>query len=239
VPAHHFSFKFQQSEEVIVMASIRVVLVDDHPVVLAGVKALLQSASEFEVIGEAVSGEAALELISQARPDVAVIDISMPDLNGLELAERLAATCPEVKLLAQTVHEDQAYVQRLLQLGVRGYILKRSAAEGLVQAVRAIVTGGVYLDPAVAEKALAPSVHQVAGVDGAGKGEELSPREQDVLKLTAQGYTNKEIAARLEVGVKSVETYKARATAKLNLRTRAEIVRYAFSQNWTADLDRS
>jgi DNA-binding NarL/FixJ family response regulator len=223
---------------VIIMPPIRVVLVDDHPVVLAGVKALLQSSPEFEVIGEAVSGETALELIAQARPDVAVIDISMPDLNGLELAERLAAACPEVKLLAQTVHEDQAYVQRLLQLGVRGYILKRSAAEGLVQAVRAIVAGGIYLDPSIAEKALITSSPQATEEHDSAQGEELSPRERDVLKLTAQGYTNKEIAVRLAVGIKSVETYKARATAKLKLRSRAEIVRYAFSQNWT-DLDRS
>jgi DNA-binding NarL/FixJ family response regulator len=215
------------------MSPIRIVLVDDHPVVLAGVKALLQSSPEFEVIGEAVSGEAALELISQANPDIAVIDISMPDLNGLELAERLAATCPEVKLLAQTFHEDQAYVQRLLQLGVRGYILKRSAAEGLVQAVRAIAAGGIYLDPSIAEKALVTSSPQASRDGDPGKGEELSPRELDVLKLTAQGYTNKEIATRLAVGIKSVETYKARATAKLKLHSRAEIVRYASSQNWT------
>jgi len=215
------------------MSPIRIVLVDDHPVVLAGVKALLQSSPEFEVIGEAVSGEAALELISQANPDIAVIDISMPDLNGLELAERLAATCPEVKLLAQTFHEDQAYVQRLLQLGVRGYILKRSAAEGLVQAVRAIAAGGIYLDPSIAEKALVTSPPQASRDGDPGKGEELSPRELDVLKLTAQGYTNKEIATRLAVGIKSVETYKARATAKLKLHSRAEIVRYASSRNWT------
>jgi len=221
------------------MTPIRVILADDHPVVLAGVKALLKISPEFEVIGEALSGHAALELICRARPDVAVIDISMPDLNGLELAERLAATCPEVKLLALTFHEDRTYVQRLLHLGVRGYILKRSAAEDLAQAVRAIVAGGVYLDPSVAEKALANSSHQAAGAEGAVGGEELSPREEDVLKLTAQGYTNKEIAARLQVSVKSIETYKARATTKLNLRTRAEIVRYAFSQNWTDDLDRS
>lgn len=220
-----------------IMRPIHVVLADDHPVVLAGVKALLQSSPEFEVIGEAVSGQMALELICQCRPDVAVIDISMPDLSGLELAERLAQTCPEVKLLALTVHEDRAYVQRLLQLGVRGYLLKRSAAENLAQAIRAVMAGGVYLDPSVAEKALASNSHQPTGSDGASNGEELSPREQDVLKLTAQGYTNKEIAARLEVSVKSVETYKARATAKLKLRTRAEIVRYVLSQDWTADLD--
>lgn len=217
------------------MTHTRVALADDHPVVLAGIKALLQSAPEIELVGEATSGAAALKLITEAAPDVGVIDISMPDLNGVDLARRLGEACPRVKLLALTVHEDRAYVQQLLQAGARGYLLKRSAAEDLIRAIRAVAAGGVYLDPAVADKALPASNARGTGSAGAGT-LELSPREADVLRLTAQGFSNKEIAAQLDVSVKTVETYKARGAEKLGLGTRADIVRYGASQGWLDDL---
>lgn len=214
------------------MNRIRVALADDHPVVLAGIKALLQADPTITLVGEATTGSAALRTICALAPDVAVIDISMPDLNGLELAKRVAEECPAVKLLALTVHEDRAYVQPLLQAGARGYLLKRSAAEDLVRAIRAVAEGGVYLDPAVADKALADLTRR-SGVPGSGAdGEDLSPREAEVLRLTAQGFSNKEIAARLDVSVKTVETYKARGAEKLGLRTRADIVRFGASQGW-------
>lgn len=209
------------------MTPIRVALVDDHPVVLAGIAALLRAAPDVALVGEATSGEAALRMMVETVPDVAVIDVSLPDLNGLDLAKHLAERCPTVRLLALTVHEDRAYVQPLLQAGARGYLLKRSAAEDLLRAIRAIAAGGIYLDPAVADKALPGPAGAVLP-----DGEPLSQREQDVLRLTAQGFTNKEIAARLEVSVKTVETYKARGAEKLGLRTRAEIVRYGVQHGW-------
>jgi DNA-binding NarL/FixJ family response regulator len=215
---------------------IRVALADDHPIVLAGVKALLQAAPEIALVGEATTGPAALRLIQQTAPDVAVIDISLPELNGIELAKRLAETCPGVRLLALTVHEDRAYVQPLLQAGARGYLLKRSAAEDLVRAIRAVAAGGVYLDPSVADKAL-PAPPRRANGSKTAPDEELSQRESEVLRLTAQGFSNKEIAGRLDVSVKTVETYKARAAEKLGLRTRADIVRYGASHGWLEDLD--
>jgi DNA-binding NarL/FixJ family response regulator len=222
------------------MKQIRVALADDHPVVLAGVRALLQEAPEISLVGEATSGAAALQMICDKVPDVAVIDISMPDLNGIHLAERVATSCPEVKLLALTVHEDRAYVQPLLKAGARGYLLKRSAAEDLVRAIRAVAAGGVYLDPAVADRALSDVASGGrAGSALFGNQEALSQRETEVLMLTAQGYSNKEIAAQLSVSAKTVETYKARAAEKLALRTRADIVRYGASQGWLADLDRT
>ena len=217
---------------------IRVVLADDHPVVLAGIKALLQAAPEISLAGEATTGTAAFELICGLRPDVAVIDISMPDLNGIALAQRVAETCPEVKLLALTVHEDRAYIQPLLQAGARGYLLKRSAAEDLVRAIRAIAAGGVYLDPAVADRALSDVARgSKSGPLQTEMHETLSQRETEVLRLTAQGHSNKEIAARLAVSVKTVETYKSRAAEKLKLRTRADIVRFGASQGWLVDLE--
>ncbi len=221
------------------MNKIRVALADDHPVVLAGVRALLQEAPEIELVGEATNGAAALQLICDKLPDVAVIDISMPDLNGIDLAKRVASSCPEVKMLALTVHEDRAYVQPLLHAGARGYLLKRSAAEDLVRAIRAVAAGGIYLDPAVADRALSTGVRGTkAGSGQSASLEALSQRESDVLRLTAQGYSNKEVAAQLEVSVKTIETYKARAAEKLGLRTRADIVRYGASQGWLVDLDR-
>ena len=215
------------------MSRVRVALADDHPVVLAGIKALLQAAPEVALVGEATTGMAALQLIVETSPDVAVIDISLPDLNGLELARRLAEACPGVRLLALTVHEDRAYVQPLLQAGARGYLLKRSAAEDLVRAIRAVAVGGVYLDPAVADKALPEPERRGSAPPYA---EPLSQREQEVLRLTAQGFSNKEIAARLDVSGKTVETYKARGADKVGLRTRADIVRYAVSRGWLNEL---
>ena len=221
------------------MTQIRVVLADDHPVVLAGVRALLQMAAEVLLVGEATAGQAALKLICSLKPDVAVIDISMPDLNGIELARRVAQSCPEVKLIALTVHEDRAYIQPLLQAGARGYLLKRSAAEDLLRAIRAVANGGVYLDPAVADRALSDAARgNRAGARGAGEAEALSERETQVLRLVARGHSNKEIAARLTVSVKTIETYKARASEKLGLRTRADIVRFGASHGWLTGPDR-
>lgn len=217
------------------MNPIRVAVADDHPIVLAGIKTLLQAAPDIALVSEATTGTAALDTICRASPDVAVIDISMPDLNGLDLARRLAERCPEVRLLVLTVHEDRAYVQPLLQAGARGYLLKRSAAEDLLRAVRAVAGGGVYLDPAIADKALPSANRPAAELD---PDEALSPRENEVLRLTAQGFSNKEIAGHLGVSVKTAETHKARAAEKLGLRTRADIVRYGVSHGWFDELAR-
>jgi DNA-binding NarL/FixJ family response regulator len=218
------------------MSTIRVTLADDHPVVLAGVKALLQAAADIEVVGEATDGREALRLMQEVKPDVAVVDISMPGLGGIDLARSVAEACPAVKLLALTVHEDRAYVQPLLHAGARGYLLKRSAAEDLLRAIRAVAAGGVYLDPAVADKALPHATGRRPAPGPGASAAELSAREADVLRLTAQGFSNKEIAARIEVSVKTVETYKARAAEKLGLRTRADIVRYGAAQGWLDNL---
>ncbi len=210
------------------MTRARVVLADDHPVVLAGVEALLQGTPDLTVVGQATTGQAALDLMADARPDVAVIDISMPDMSGIELARRAALQCPAVRLVALTMHEDQAYVRQILSAGARGYLLKRSAAEELVRAVRAVMAGGLCLDPAIAAKAL-------AGPASAGNDDPrtvLSPREEGVLRYTAQGLSNKEIGTRLEISTKTVETYKGRAVEKLKLRSRSEIVRYAARLGW-------
>jgi DNA-binding NarL/FixJ family response regulator len=212
------------------MTEIRVALVDDHPVVLAGIAALLQSAPDISVVGSAATGADALALIEEHAPDLAVIDISLPDMSGVSLAQTILAKHPEIRIITLTVHESRAYVQSLLLAGVKGYVLKRAAADDLIRAVRAVAAGGVYLDPSVAEQAL-PTAAADRASSRAGS-EELSPREEAVLKFTAQGFSNKEIAGRLEISIKSVETYKARAALKFDLRSRADIVRYGVSRGW-------
>ncbi|MTJ81258.1 MAG: response regulator transcription factor [Telmatospirillum sp.] len=211
---------------------IRITVADDHPVVLAGIKALIQADPEMALVGEASDGKAALDLITSVQPDVAVIDLSMPGMNGVDLGQRAAEVCPAVKILVLTVHEDRAYVQKLLRVGARGYLLKRSAASELVRAIRVVYGGDLYVDPAVAGSLL----QHFAGGPVLAEAEDLSPREEAVLKLAAQGFSNKEVAAALDLSIKSIETYKARATAKLGLRTRADIVRYGATHGW---LDRN
>lgn len=216
------------------MKPLRVTLSDDHPVVLAGMRALLGNLAGVEVVADAATGQLAKSIACSYRPDIAIIDISMPDLNGIELARQILAEVPSVKILALTVHEDRAYVQPMLQAGARGYLLKRSAADELGRALWAIAEGGMYLDPAIAEKAF-PSPSDVTAPD-TDRLSDLANRELEVLRMVAKGFSNKEIGIHLDISIKTVETHKARAVAKLGLRTRADIVRYAAAHRWLDEL---
>jgi len=211
---------------------IRIVLADDHPIVLDGLRNLIRAEPDLQLVGEAASGLSALKIIREQRPDVAVLDISMPELNGILLSRRLAGEMPALRLLVLTLHEDRAYLNQALEAGVRGYVLKRSAVENLVQAIRAVMVGGLYIDPAIVGRVFESK--QVSKRLAARKGvaPALTDRGADVLKMAALGFTNKEIASRLDVGVKSIEAYKARGLEKLGLKTRAELVRYASGQGW-------
>jgi DNA-binding NarL/FixJ family response regulator len=210
----------------------RIVLADDHPIVLDGLRNLVGAEDDFQLVGEAASGLSALKLIREKRPDVAVLDISMPELNGIVLSRRLAGEMPDLRLLVLTLHEDRAYLNQALEAGVRGYVLKRSAVENLVQAIRAVVVGGLYIDPAIVGRMFDGNRINKKLTTKKGVPPALTDREADVLKMAALGFTNKEIASRLDVGVKSVETYKARGLEKLGIKTRAELVRYASGQGW-------
>jgi DNA-binding NarL/FixJ family response regulator len=217
-------------------AKTRVVLADDHPIVLNGLRNLLRTQGDLDVVGEASDGLAALRVIREKQPDVAVIDISMPGLNGILLSRRLANEIPNVRLIVLTLHEDRAYLKQALDAGVRGYVLKRSAAEGLVQAIRAVVIGGLYVDPAIAIRMFDATPRRAGRAWGVAAVRDLTDRETDVLKQAALGMTNKDIARSLDIGVKSVETYKLRGTEKLGLKTRADLVRYASAQGWLAGI---
>jgi DNA-binding NarL/FixJ family response regulator len=215
-----------------VTEKIRIVLADDHPIVLDGLRNLIRAEPDFELVGEAASGLSALKIIREQRPDVAVLDISMPELNGIVLSRRLNGEMPALRLLVLTLHEDRAYLNQALEAGVRGYVLKRSAVENLVQAIRAVLVGGLYIDPAIVGRVFESKQVNKRLAARKGAAPALTDREADVLKMAALGFTNKEIASRLDVGVKSIETYKARGLEKLGLRTRAELVRYASGQGW-------
>lgn len=207
---------------------IRVFLADDHPMILAGVRALLAPEPDIEVVGEAGDGRTTLTQILALRPDVAVIDLSMPGLNGIELVKALAASYPDCRCVVLSVHEDRVYVRRMLELGAAGYLAKRSAAGELVRAIRAAAQGQIYLDPVVAGQALGPSGTV------APRGETLSAREAEVLRLGLSGHSNKAIAAILGIAVKTVEAHKARATEKLGFDSRVDLLRYAVAEGWLA-----
>jgi DNA-binding NarL/FixJ family response regulator len=219
-----------------VTAKSRIALCDDHPIVLAGLQNLIASEPDFELVGTATNGMNALKLIVDKKPDIALIDISMPELNGIALARKLAEDAPAVRVMVLTVYEDRAFLKQALDAGVRGYLLKRSAAENLIQAARAVLTGGIYVDPAIVDRVFVNSAPRQGRNGDRPMMPALTERESEVLKLTALGFTNKETARRLDIGVKSVETYKARGLEKLGLTTRAELVRYAAAEDWLANI---
>jgi DNA-binding NarL/FixJ family response regulator len=211
---------------------LRVFLADDHAVVRAGLKALVSSENDMEVVGEAADGKKALAQITDLRPEIAVVDVSMPGLDGGRLTEAITQCCPEVRVVALTVHEDKGYLRQLLRAGAKAYVLKRSAAEDLIGAIRIVAGGEMYLDPLMSQAAVGSIVESPDGAGVATLTRALSARETEVARLIAQGYSNKEIAARLDISVKTVETHKARIMEKLKINTRAELVRMALYEGW-------
>ncbi|HYJ46062.1 MAG TPA: response regulator transcription factor [Pyrinomonadaceae bacterium] len=216
------------------MSKLRILLADDHTLIREGLKALINAQPDMEVIGEAGDGLAAYKVAKELQPDLVVMDVSMPEMNGSKSTERIKQEFPGVKVLALTVHEDKGYLRQLIQAGASGYVLKRAAAEDLIHAIRAIVSGGVYVDPAMMSKVVGNST-RLRSLDEALKDNNLSERETEVLRLIALGYSNKEIAAQLEISIKTVETYKSRLMEKLDLHSRVDIVRYALRQGLMQD----
>ena len=214
--------------------TLRILMADDHPIVLAGLKALVQGDPGLQIVGEARDGRTARKLASSLRPDVVVLDISLPEMNGAEVARALLAEQPECRILVLTVHEDRATLRQLLDLGVAGYLVKRSAADELLRAIHAVAAGGTYLDPSIAGKIVGAGASGSSRSQG-GPNVELSDRETDVLRLIANGHSNKEISTRLAISVKTIETYKARAMEKLGFKTRVDVVRHAASKGWLPD----
>jgi DNA-binding NarL/FixJ family response regulator len=217
-----------------VTGKTRIVLADDHPIVLTGLRNLIESESDFKIVGEATSGPEALKTIHDTRPDIAIVDISMPGMSGIVLTRRLSEEAADTKVLVLTLHEDRAYLKQALDAGARGYVVKRSAAANLVSAVRSVIAGGVYIDPAIVTRVFNRSQANHRGAMPEAR--DLTDRETEVLKLSSLGLTNKEISHRIGVGVKSIETFKSRGLAKLEIQSRADLLRYASQVGWLADI---
>ena len=207
---------------------IRVVLADDHTILRSGLKALLNMEPDMEVVGEAADGREAVELAVRLRPDVIVMDISMPEMDGLRAAQEIHNLNLPSRIVILTVHADEDYLFQTLKLGASGYVLKSSADVELIDAIRTAYRGDVFLYPSAVKKLL--SEYLRGGGQGRSEHDSLTTREREVLKATAEGYTNNEIAEQLVISPKTVDTYRQRIMEKLNLHHRSELVRYALKK---------
>lgn len=211
------------------MARIRVLLADDHAVLRAGLRMLINGQPDMEVVGEASTGEEAWRQALAVTPDVVLLDLTMPGAGGIEATGRIVRDCPGVRVLVLTMHDDIAYLRSVLAAGASSYVLKRSADTELLSAIRITHRGGTYLEPSLAGDVVQEALGRKARSGDASAKDSLSDREREVLCLVAQGHTNQQVAERLSLSVKTVETYRARLMTKLGLRTRADLVRYALS----------
>jgi len=216
------------------MSKLRILLADDHEIFREGLKTLVSAQPDMQVIGEANNGRTAVALAQQLQPDIVVMDVSMPELNGLKATEKLKRLCPDIKILTLTRHTDDGYLQQLLKVGASGYVLKQSAASELIRAIRTVSSGNTYLDPALTERIVSNFVGG-RSARGTPAGRNLSGREEEVLRFIAWGYSNKEIAARLSLSIKTVEAHKTNAMQKSGMKSRIDIVRYALLQGWLQD----
>jgi two-component system response regulator NreC len=205
--------------------AIRILIVDDHRLLRAGLKTLFSADPNLEVVGEAANGEEAIWCAEQTRPDVVLLDISMPESNSLEITRRLVETMPNTRILILTMHEDSALIQAYLQAGAAGYIIKRAAESELIDAIYAVWRGMIYVHPSMMR--LIMSTDRPTPPPAQRYTEPITVREKEILSLIARGYTNRQIAAMLHISTRTVETHRANLMEKLNLHSRIELARYA------------
>ena len=214
------------------MKKIRVVLAEDHESVRQGLRLLLEARDDIEIVADAANGRVALDRVKALKPDVAVLDLAMPEMNGLAATKAIKQAAPQVNVVALTRHADDAYVQELLSAGASGYVLKQSPIEELLKAIRAVAAGDRYLDSTLVARNAKAYLSRYSSEPSRPP---ITDREASVLRLMAIGHSNKEIASALDIAVKTVEVHKANAMRKLNLRGRIDVVRYAVLSGWLQD----
>lgn len=212
---------------------LRVLLADDHAIMRDGLVSLINSQEDMRVVAEASDGAGAIEGVERTNPDVVIMDVSMPGMNGIEATRILKTEHPQVKVLVLTAYDNQGYLRQLLEAGATGYVSKNLAARELIHAIRIVARGETYIDPAIASSA--PNAANTERLRGDVRRSELTGREREVLLLIAKGYTNKEVGAQLGISVKTVETHKGNIMSKLELKNRADAVRFAVQQGWLLD----
>jgi two-component system response regulator NreC len=215
------------------MPKVRVLLADDHRMMLEGLRVFVSRQADMEVVAEAENGRTAIALAQELQPDVVIMDVSLPEVNGFKATEILHVSHPNIKVLILTRHTESGYVQQVLRAGARGYVLKQSGSEELVRAIRAVASGLSYLDPAITDQAVSVVSRSPTRAKPAAK--TLTTREEEVLRFVAWGLVSRQIAERLGIGIKTVEAHKANAMAKLGIRDRLDIVRYALLRGWLQD----
>ena len=203
----------------------RVLITDDHAIVRTGLRTLLTADPSMELVGEASGGHEAIQLVEQTQPDVLLLDLSMPDLDGIEVTRAVKSSFPQLRVLILTIHEDQGLLREAIRAGASGYILKRAAESELISAIHVLMRGDMYVDPAMMRDLLSQTVPPSGGADAVV--EQLTPRELEVLKYIVQGYTNRQIGEELSISVRTVEGHRANLSGKLGLHSRVDLVRYA------------
>lgn len=217
------------------MATIKLILADDHEMVRSGIRMLLESKTDIEIIGEAKTGSETVELVRTLKPDIVLMDIQMPDMNGIEATRQIRELVPDVAILALTMHEDDQYFFEMLNAGASGYVPKRAAPDELITGIRTVFKGQVYLYPTLAKKLVKEYLQRSEGTD-AQEADVLTKREKEVLIQIAEGLTNQQIASKLFISEKTVDRHRENTMRKLNLHSRIELVKYALKKG-LIDLD--
>ncbi len=213
--------------------SVKILLADDHKITRQGLRSLLEKEPDMEVVAEAEEGRTAVRLVRELLPDVVVMDVSMPDLNGMEATHQIVAEHPNVKVIALSIHSDNLFVSEMLKSGASGYLLKDCAFEELARAIHVVVDGKTYLSPAVSGVVVDDYLHRLARTESPSS-EVLTDREREVLQLMAEGKSTKQVALKLHISVKTVETHRRQIMSKLDIHTIAELTKYAIRKGLTS-----